>query len=115
MRDRRCWKCANCTLQRKCDEAESHFRQSCLTIITKAGQKNWRAMAWILERRYRNEYTTRTIIEVQDEEKRLPDPTEELIKAIWSGIEKSRVKRMHVPRKPPLPSSLTADQTAPIS
>jgi hypothetical protein len=93
LRDRRCWDCANCTLQSKCDTAESHFRQSCLEVIHKAGKKNWRAMAWILERRYRNEYTTRTIIEVADEEKRLPDPTEELLKAIWSGVNRSHRRR----------------------
>ena len=91
LRDRRCWLCANCTLQRKSDEAESHFRQSCVKVIHKAGQKNWRAMAWMLEHRYRDEYTKREIIEVKEEIQR-PNPTIELIKAITRGTRLSREK-----------------------
>lgn len=99
LRDRRCWECANCTLQRKCDEAESHFKQSCVEVIHKSGKKNWRAMAWLLEHRYRDEYTTREIIEVKDETQKL-DPTMELIKAITRRTraypgDDAKISRLH--------------------
>ena len=99
-RDRRCWHCANCALQGKCDEAESHFRQSCVEVIHKAGKKNWRAMAWILEHRYRDEYTKREIIEVKDEIQR-SDPSMELIKFITRRTGASREKGVRSPRMPP--------------
>jgi|GEM_PF-4733201 len=86
LRDRRCWLCTNCTLQRKCDEAESYFRQSCVQIIHKAGQKNWRAMAWILEHRYRDEFTMKAVVELKEEEGERFDPTRALIEAITHRV-----------------------------
>lgn len=112
LRDRRCWKCTNCTLQRKCDEAESRFKQSCIEIITKAGMKSWRALAWLLEHRYRSEYTTRTIVEVQDSEKQPLDATEELIKAIWSGVGKHNGgEKIYRVRKPMVENSSASLRT----
>ena len=81
LRDRRCWDCANCALQKRCDEAESRFKQECVQTIYKAGAKNWKARAWLLERRYRDEYGTKTTVE-NSGEVIYSDPSRELVNRI---------------------------------
>ncbi len=89
LRDKRCWVCAHCALQRKCDEAESDFKQTCIRSVYKAGEKNWRARAWLLERRYREEYGVRAIVETGKEEP-FYDPSRMLVEALISGIHERR-------------------------
>ncbi len=98
LRDRRCWSCANCALQRRCDEAECLFKQSCIRTIHRAGERNWRARAWLLERRYRQEYGAMTVIE--DVRESQPDPTEVLLAAIcapMSTLPKDEKKGLRLP------------------
>jgi hypothetical protein len=97
LRDRRCWSCTNCTLQAKCDTAESHFKHECVQTIFTAGEENWRARAWILERRYRDEYTTREIVEVKGGEEPF-DPSRALVNALIGGVMKRREREDQIKR-----------------
>lgn len=44
-------------------QKEVEFKMSQVKIIEKAAQKTWQAAAWLLERKYPNEYTNRVRIE----------------------------------------------------
>lgn len=89
LRDRRCWECTSCTLQAKCDEAESYFKNECVQTIYKAGKKNWRARAWLLERRHRDEFGMSAVLETKQDFP-TPNPTMELINFITRGTKAER-------------------------
>jgi hypothetical protein len=44
-------------------QKEVEFKMSQVKVIEKAAQKTWQAAAWLLERKYPNEYTNRVRIE----------------------------------------------------
>lgn len=96
LRDRRCWSCANCTLQRKCDEAESCFKHECVQTIHIAGKKNWRARAWLLERRHRDEYGISAVLETKSDALQV-DPTAALISFITQGTRAHRNESIRQP------------------
>lgn len=96
LRDRRCWVCANCTLQRKCDEAESHFKNECVRTVFVAGELHWKARAWILERRYRQEYGVSAVIETKQDTPPI-DPTAALIGFITRGTKAHRSQSVRRP------------------
>lgn len=84
LRDKRCWDCANCDLQRRCDEAEVGFKQECIQTVHKAMTRNWKAAAWFLEHRYRNDYSLKSTVEATAEVDVI-DPSQALVNSIIYG------------------------------
>ena len=66
-RDERCWRCRGCRLQQKVDCALAIYQNVLLQRIANAtdreGNPIWQASAWILERRFREEYSLKTFVE----------------------------------------------------
>ena len=66
-RDERCWNCRSCSLQQKVDCALAIYQNVLLQRIANACDKEgnpiWQASAWILERRFKEEYSLRTVID----------------------------------------------------
>lgn len=66
-RDDRCWSCRGCRLQQKVDCALEIYKGMLLQRIANAcdreGNPIWQASAWILERRFKDEYSLRTVID----------------------------------------------------
>lgn len=83
LRDRRCWNCANCALQRRCDEAESGFKNYCVQIIHKAMPKHWKAAAWLLEHRWREDYSLKSKVEAAIESESF-DPSREFVRLLFA-------------------------------
>lgn len=70
-RDDRCWNCRECSLQQKVDCALETYKSVLLRRISDAtdrdGNPIWQASAWILERRFKDEYSLRTVIDNRHE------------------------------------------------
>lgn len=70
-RDARCCKCRGCMLQKKLDGALEIYKAGLLGKIQNAtnrdGQPVWQAQAWILERRFHNEFAVKTLSENRHE------------------------------------------------
>lgn len=66
-RDDRCWNCRGCSLQKKMDYALETYKSVLLKRIANAtnsdGEPIWQASAWILERRFREEFSLRTVVD----------------------------------------------------
>jgi hypothetical protein len=66
-RDDRCWDCRGCRLQQKVDCALECFKAVHLQRIANAtnrdGDHIWQASAWLLERRFRDEFSLKTIVD----------------------------------------------------
>jgi hypothetical protein len=70
-RDERCWRCRGCRLQQKVDCALETFKAVHLKRIANAtnreGEPIWQASAWLLERRFRDEFALKTVIDNKHE------------------------------------------------
>lgn len=66
-RDSRCLDCRGCRLQQKVDAALEIYKSVLLKRIHNATNKDgspiWQASAWLLERRFRDEFSLKTMIE----------------------------------------------------
>ena len=70
-RDERCWKCRGCRVQQKVDCALEIYKGVLLQRIHNAtdreGNPIWQASAWLLERRFRDEFALKTVIDNKHE------------------------------------------------
>ena len=57
------WKKQDSDFSEQMRQKEIQFKMDHIKIIEKAAQKTWQAAAWLLERKYPNEYTNRVRIE----------------------------------------------------
>lgn len=66
-RDERCWRCRGCRLQQKVDCALESFKAVHLKRIADAtnreGDPVWQASAWLLERRFKDEFALKTVMD----------------------------------------------------
>lgn len=70
-RDSRCLDCRGCRLQQKVDTALEIYKSVLLKRIHNATNKDgspiWQASAWLLERRFRDEFALKTVIDNRHE------------------------------------------------
>lgn len=57
------WKRQDSDFSEQMRQKEIQFKMDQVRVIEKAAQKTWQAAAWLLERKYPNEYTNRVRIE----------------------------------------------------
>lgn len=71
--------------------AELEGKQYLLTIIANAGKKQWQASAWLLERRYPDEYGRRQRVDIPDKVKvEVSGESSERLTSIISGLLAAR-------------------------
>lgn len=56
------WKRTDCEFKDEIAKAEALFKARNLNIIQKAADKSWQAAAWLLERKYQDEFSLKTKI-----------------------------------------------------
>lgn len=86
-RDDRCWDCRGCRLQEKVDAALESYKSVLLRRVADATDKNgnpvWQASAWLLERRFRDEFGQKT---VTDATHRMAGPNVENARKLAAAI-----------------------------
>ncbi|MDO8649603.1 MAG: hypothetical protein Q7R81_07565 [Candidatus Peregrinibacteria bacterium] len=88
-RDERCWNCRGCRLQQKVDCSLEMYKAVLLQRIHNAtdreGNPIWQASAWLLERRFRDEFSLKTVIDNRHKVDMGNTHAEKLVAAIISG------------------------------
>lgn len=51
------WKFNNSEFSEQMGQKAIEYKQNLLKVITKAGEKDWKASAWILEHKYKNDFS----------------------------------------------------------
>lgn len=51
------WKCNNSEFSEQMGQKAVEYKQKLLKRITDAGEKDWKASAWILEHKYKNDFS----------------------------------------------------------
>ncbi len=57
------WKRNNSDFSDKVAKSAIEYKQKLMNTIRKAGEKDWKACAWLLERKYKREFSTETVFE----------------------------------------------------
>ncbi len=57
------WKRSNSDFSDKVAKSVIEYKQTLMETIRKAGAKDWKACAWLLERKYKKEFSTETFFE----------------------------------------------------
>lgn len=85
-RDDRCWDCRGCRLQQKVDCSLEMYKAVLLRRIHNAtnsdGEPIWQASAWLLERRFREEFSLKTINEQYHHIPKVSQNSQNLVAAI---------------------------------
>ena len=92
-RDSRCLECRGCRLQQKVDCALGTYKGVLLKRIHDATDKDgnpvWQASAWLLERRFRDEFSLKTVIDSRHEVDIGMTSAQKLAAAILGGCSQS--------------------------
>lgn len=88
-RDSRCLNCRGCMLQQKVDSALEIYKSVLLKRIHNATNKDgspiWQASAWLLERRFRDEFALKTVIDNRHEVDIGSNNAQKLVNAIMGA------------------------------
>lgn len=63
------WKRQDSDFSEQMRQKEIEYKSSLITSIKKAGEKSWQANAWLLERKYKEEFALKSTLEVNSSEK----------------------------------------------
>lgn len=90
-RDSRCLECRGCRLQEKTDCALEIYKSVLLQRIHDASDKDgnpiWQASAWLLERRFRDEFSLKTVIDNRHEIDMGTTNAQKLVAAILGSVQ----------------------------
>lgn len=88
-RDSRCLDCRGCRLQQKVDTALEIYKSVLLKRIHNATSKDgspiWQASAWLLERRFKDEFALKTVIDNRHEVDIGSNNAQKLVNAIMGA------------------------------